>query len=106
MLFQVRRFTLCNHAAVAWGQLQRQSGQIGAEVVDEGRGDPAKSIKVKRILLEMLEAEVEAHRRVTPGPSQTICNSEGIEAHIHSLVHCENCVISSRRHWGESMKWA
>ncbi len=51
--------------------------QISKAAVDLGKGDLSKTIKTKRNLLESIGAEVEAHRRKIPGPSQTTRNIGG-----------------------------
>ncbi len=46
--------------------------QIGSEAVEEGKGDRVKNIKVIRFLLAKFRANVDEHRRKSPGPSSII----------------------------------
>jgi hypothetical protein len=52
--------------------------------VEAGRGGPVKTIKVIRGLPEKLGADMEDHRRKSPGPSQ--------DTPIHSFKHLYNSV--------------
>jgi hypothetical protein len=60
--------------------------------VEEGRGDPVKTIKAVRCLLEKLGADVEDHKRKSPGFSQMAQNSNRLEAHAHSLKQLEGSI--------------
>ncbi len=55
--------------------------QIGSQAAEELRGDPVKTIKAIRCLLEWLRVEVEDNRRKSPGPSQVVRISEELEAY-------------------------
>jgi hypothetical protein len=50
-------------------EYQVKEEQIKNEVVEEGRGDPIKTIKVIRHSLEKLGANMEDHWRKSPWPS-------------------------------------
>ncbi len=69
---------------------QDKAQQLGSEAVEAGRGDPMKTIKTIRGLLEKLGADVEDHRRKSPGPRQMTQNADGLDAHASSLKHLES----------------
>jgi hypothetical protein len=49
-----------------------------------------KTIKASRGLLETLGADVEDHRRKSPGPCQMTRNADRLDAHASSLKHLES----------------
>ncbi len=61
-------------------QKDEKMRQISKAAVDLGKGDLSRTIKTKRNLLESICAEVEAHRRKVPGPSQTTRNMSSLKA--------------------------
>jgi hypothetical protein len=71
-------------------EYQVNEEQIKGEVVEEGRGDPIKTIKVIRHPLEKLGANMEDHWRKSQGPSQTTQNADELETHAHHLKHLED----------------
>jgi hypothetical protein len=51
-----------------------------------------KIIRAIRAFLEKSGAEAEDHRTASPGPSQTMQNAHGLDAHAGSLKHLESTV--------------
>jgi hypothetical protein len=61
---------------------------------------------VIRSWLEKLEAEVEIHRRESPGSSQTNQSSDGLKAHTCNLGTCRAVSSGYRKRWREDTRWA
>jgi hypothetical protein len=76
--------------------------QIRESAVDAGTGDPAKTIKTIRRLLDVLGADVEAHRTRTPGPCQITRNMDNLHRYAHPQPgtpgeHCYGTERSSQK---------
>ncbi len=94
--------TLLHHRSQLSGQgranLRRSSGWR--------KKGPRKTLKVIISWLEKLQAEVEVHRRESPGSSQTNQSSDRVKAHTCNLGTWRAVSSGYRRHWREGTRWA